>query len=472
MTIVVSPGSFLAENHFYPRVPNARLHPLVRTFLRLGNERIAIRYCHLHSEADRDAVRALLTTPTKHFRWAGADLFHVTDERGVRQNVLIETNSSPSGQKSMPLRDEGDDLGGYRRLIEGSFLPMLRRRALPKGRLAVLWDKNELETTGYAAAMAEVTGEDVLLVHAPRDEPERLRWEQGVLHVEHDEVWTPIRAAFRYVTQAPWTRIPPVTRTALLNPVVACLAGGRNKLVAAKAYDLFNASSADQGLRILHPETIWDVHRSEVPMWVERMGGVAVVKNPYSNAGQGIWTITSQAELDHFLAIEHSYSQFIVQGLVGNLNWTSKTRGHRLYHVGTVPDRRGQIFVADLRFMVGQSPGGAYPVAMYARRARKPLAADPTVASSWDMLGTNLSVKMADGSFTTEPERLVLMDEREFGRIGVGLDDLTEAYLQTVMAMHAIDQMCVRLVNSKSRFRYKLFDSLNPDPALLAEVMK
>ena len=470
--VSVSPGNFVAEQHFYPRVPNARLHPLVRTFFRLGNDRIALRYSHLHPEVDRDAVVALLRTPTTHFRWAGADLFHVTDERGVRQNVLIETNSSPSGQKSMPLLDEDDDLGGCRRLIEHSFLPLLRRRSLPRGKLAVLWDKNPIETTGYAATIAELTGEEVLLVHAPVGAPERLRWEAGVLHVEHAGAWVPVRAAFRYVTQAPWTRIPPHTRTALLNPVVACLAGGRNKLVAAKAYDLFNASVAESGLRIRHPETIWDVALGEVPLWLERMGGVAVVKNPYSNAGQGIWTITSPQELDRFLAVEHTYHRFIVQGLVGNLRWTSKTQGHRLYHVGTVPNRRGEIYVADLRVMVGQRPDGAYPVAMYARRARRPLEADASHTSSWDMLGTNLSVKAEDGRFTTEPERLLLMDEREFGRLGLGLDDLTEAYLQTVMAMHAIDQMCVRLTNARGRFRHKLFASLDPDPALLDEVMR
>ena len=132
----------------------------------------------------------------------------------------------------------------------------------------------------------------------------------------------------------------------------------------------------------------------------------------------------------------------------------------------------GQIFVADLRFMVGQSVSGAYPVAMYARRARRPLTSETGDAPSWDMLGTNLSAKQSDGSFTTEPERLVLMDEREFGRLGVGLDDLTEAYLQTVMAMHAIDRMCVRLINAKGRFRHRLFASLNPDQALLDEVLR
>jgi hypothetical protein len=471
-TIAVQPGTFVAERHFYPRVPNARLHPLLRMFMRLGNQRIAQRYCHLHPEADPAAVTDLLRTPTKHFRWAGADLFHVTDEQGVRQNVIIETNSSPSGQKSMPLLDEHDDLGGYRRLIQGTFMPLLKRRSLPKGRLAVLWDKNEIETSGYAAAIAELTGEEVLLVHMPLSEPDCVRWEAGVLHVHHEGEWTPIRAALRYVTQRPWARIPPLCQTALMNPVIACLAGGRNKLVAAKAYDLFNAQWRYAGLRIRYPETIWDVEANEIPMWVERMGGVAVIKDPYSNAGQGVWPITRPQELEDFQALEHRYERFIVQGLVGNRGWTSNSRGHRLYHVGTVPDRAGNIYVADMRIMVGQSPSGAYPVAIYARRAREPLVEELDAApSAWAMLGTNLSVKLEDGSFTTEPERLMIADEREFSRLGIGLDDLTEAYLQTVMSMHAIDSMCVRLVNAKGKFRRKLFASLDPDPAFLDEVM-
>jgi hypothetical protein len=465
-----APGSFVADNHFYPRVPNAPLHPVVRTFLRLGNERIAKRYAHLHPEVSFEAVRDLLSSTTKHFVWAGTDLFHVTDERGVRQNVVIETNSSPSGQKSMPLLDPHDDLGGYRRLLEHSFLPRLERRGAPKGALAVLWDKNELETTGYASALAELTGEEVLLVHLPSDQPP-LPMVDGLLQVRDEQGRAvSLRGAVRYVTQKPWTRLPPTSRTVQLNPVIACLAGGRNKLVAAKAYDLFNAEMAETGLRIRTPETIWDVSLNEVPLWVARMGGVAVVKNPYSNAGQGVWTITSAAELEAFMALEHPYDQFVVQGLVGNLGWTSRTRGHRLYHVGTVPDGRGRIFVADLRFMVGTGPGGSRPVALYARRARQPLEPELGDTPSWSMLGTNLSVKRADGSFTTEPERLMLMDDRHFSQLGLGIDDLTEGYLQTVMSLHAIDRMAARLLTSKGKLRRRLFASMVPDARLLAEV--
>ena len=468
----ISPGHFDPVSHYYPRVLNAHLHPLVRYFLGLSNQQLAARYCHLHPEVDADSVSELLARTPSYFRWAGADLFHATTEHGVRRNIVIETNSSPSGQKSMPF-DEEDELGGYRMLIERSFLPLLKRRGLPQGGLAVIADKNPMETVGYAATIAELTGEPVCWVPFHADDPDPpARFVDGVLEVrDTDGAWKPMRAAFRYVTQRPWTRIPAVTRTAMLNPVVACLAGGRNKLMAAKAYDLFNASMSGTGLQVRTPETIWDVSKSEVPIWVERMGGVAVVKVPYGNAGQGVYTITKPSELAAFMDLEHPYELFIIQGLVGNLGWSSTSRAGRLYHVGTVPNKRGEIFAADLRFMVGASPDGFYPVAVYARRAREPLAQElGAPQDSWAMLGTNLSVRKDDGTWTTEPERLLLMDARDFNRLGIGLDDLTEAYIQTVLAVSAIDDMSKRLMTSKKVFRRRMFGALNPDDALAAEL--
>jgi len=470
----VPPGSFSVPQHYYPRVPNARLHPLVRYFLGLGNDRMANRYCHLHPEVKPAAVHAALAHSTRYLRWAGADLFHVTTDRGMRLNVVIEVNSSPSGQKSMPLHDDEDDLGGYRTLLERTVMPMLKRRALPEGCLAVLWDKNEMETSGYAAALAEIAGEPVLSVFCEADPVEPvIDVRDGVIFARTSEGWQPIRAAFRYVTQRPWTRIPPLTRTALVNPVVACLAGGRNKLLAAKAYDLHNGSLKASGLKIRAPETIWDVSLREVPLWVARMGGLAVVKDPYSNAGQGVFTITSQIELDAFMDHRHRYDRFIVQALIGNSQWTSGTQDGRLYHLGTVPDKNGDIYVADLRFMVGNSPDGFYPLALYGRRARKPLSTTLTDGEdSWSMLGTNLSVKVSEGGFTTEPTRLMLMDNRDFNKLGIGLDDLTEAYIQTVLSVTAIDQMAQQLVTSKGVFRHRFFQGIVPDAALSEEIMR
>ncbi len=470
----ILPDSFEIPEHFYPRVLNAQIHPMVQHFLSLGNERIAERYIHLHPEVQPEAVHQALAHRTEHFLWGGADLFPATTDQGVRRIIVIETNSCPSGQKSMPFGSDAPEKNGYRTLLQNTFLPLIKRRRLPAGDLAVLYDKNEMETSGYAAMLAEVTGEPVWWVPCfqnDSDLPIRFT-EDRVLEIRTpDGDWRPIRAALRYVTQRPWSRIPPLTRTAILNPVLACLTGGRNKLMAAKAYDFYNAEIQSTGLTIRTPETIWDVSKNEVPLWVHRMGGIAVVKDPYSNAGQGVYTITNEQELADFMALEFRFDRFIVQSLVGNSGWSSQTTQGRFYHLGTLPNRRNAIYIADLRMMVGVGDAGFYPVAIYARRARKPLQAhlDGTVPS-WDMLGTNLSVRKDNGSWDSESERLLLMDSRDFNQLGIGLDDLIEGYLQTVLAVTAIDKMAQQLVTQKGSFRRRLFRSLNPDPALVDDI--
>jgi hypothetical protein len=282
-----------------------------------------------------------------------------------------------------------------------------------------------------------------------------------------------VRAAFRYVTQKPWNRIPIRTRTHILNPVLTCLSGGRNKLVAMKAYEIYNAELEASGLQIRTPQTIGDVAKQEVPIWVRRFGGHAVVKVPYSNAGQGVFTIVNQRELDRFMAMEHPYDRYVVQSLIGNYVWSSVERAGRFYHVGTIPDRHGHIYVADLRIMVCGGADGFRPLAIYARRSRKPL---PSVLnegqSSWDVLGTNLSERQSDGAWSASTDRLLLMDRRDFNMVGIGADDLIEAYIQTVLATIAIDKMTATLLTKKGGLRRGLFRSLDDDETLLEEIRR
>ncbi|MEZ4464235.1 MAG: hypothetical protein R3F43_06895 [bacterium] len=351
---------------------------------------------------------------------------------------------------------------------------LLLKRRLPDGEVAVIYDKNEMEATGYAAALADVLGQRVLCARFRHDDDDPpVRFDDGLMSVRaEDGTWIPIRAAMRYVTQRPWDRLPLHARTAILNPSVVCLAGGRNKAVAAKAYDMFNARHLLHGLGIRTPLTIRDVSLSEVPLWVESMGGLAVVKVPYSNAGQGVYTLTNAKELHDFMGLEHRYDRFIVQGLIGNAGWSSTTPHGRFYHVGTVPNRHSQIYVSDLRMMICAGPEGFRPLAVYARRAQDPLTATLDAGKrSWDQLGTNLSYRRADGTWDTETGRLMLMDNRDFNRLGLGLDELIEAYVQTVMAVVAIDRMADQLYNSRGRFRMRLFQSLNDDQRLLNEIM-
>ncbi len=468
----VRPGSFVGENHWYPKALNATIHPMVSFFLNMDKDRIIKRYCHLHPMVNREKLNELLSYQCKYFLWCGADLINSTSASGKRQMVVIENNSCPSGQKSMPLLDDHKEEGSYRLLIERTFKPLLKRGI--EGRLAVLYDKNYMETTGYAATIADVFQEEVLLIpfYNEAGNDKHLKIEDEIIYTKVEDEWVPLRAVFRYVTQRPWNRIPLSLKTKILNPIIACLAGGRNKMVAAKAYDIYNAELANYGLQINIPQTIWDVSKEEIPLWVQKMGGQAVIKIPYSNAGQGVFTIINQSELDDFMAKDFDYKRFIVQSLIGNYTWSSDSAKGKFYHVGTIPNIKGDTYVTDLRMMVSSTEEGIQPLCIYSRRAAKPLVDEINTGSeSWGMLGTNLSVKLDDNLWGSDANRLMLMDRRDFNKLGLGVDDLIEAYIQTVLSMIAIDKMCINLMGGKSKFKLRLFKSLNNDATLLNEIV-
>eukprot|EP00158_Paraphelidium_tribonemae_P007648 Partr_v1_DN28312_c2_g1_i1_m79133 putative NA len=93
------------------------------------------------------------------------------------------------------------------------------------------------------------------------------------------------------------------------------------------------------------------------------------------------------------------------------------------------------------------------PVALYARRARECLVDSLNDdVCTWQMLGTNLSVlkghdKHGNHLWETESSRLVPMDSDCFNELGLSVDDLIKAYIQTVSAVVAIDKMCKRLTH-------------------------
>jgi hypothetical protein len=468
---LITPNNFEQEDHFYPKALNSQLHAMVSHFFNLDHERIINRYSHLNPKVSKDKLKEVLTYQSKHFFWGGSDLFYVTTETGNRKMVILETNSCPSGQKSMPPRSDSDEHRGYKYLLENSFLPALRKKRLPKGHLAVIYDKNYIETSGYAQTLADITGEEVYLVPHFDGEKQIITFENGVMMIElENQNKIPIRAALRYVTQKPWNRIPVTSKTFIYNSTLVCLAGGRNKLLANKAYEVYNSEIMNFGLKINTPETIKDVSKLEVPLWVKKFGGKAVIKIPYSNAGQGVFTITNEKELENFMAIDYPYDQFIVQSLIGHYEWSSTSEQGRFYHIGTVPNKKGNIYIADLRVMVYSSPEGFFPCAIYARKARKPLQS-VCPQDSWDVLGTNLSIKISENEWSSDQSRLMLMDRKDFNALGLGTDDLIEAYIQTVLTIVAIDKMAQNLLSAKGTFRLKLFKSLDNDESLLKEIM-
>jgi len=473
----VTGDEFEPENHFYERVLNATVHPLVQSFLNLGNKSIVSRYCHLNPQVNEKDLLDVLSKTPKYFRWSGADLFKVSSRTGRQEMIVIETNSCPSGMKSLP--GQGEDVSkGYHRLMMDTFLPWIKELegagSLPQGGLAVMYDKNDMENTGYAMALSEVSGEPVWLVEFYQHDPNPpVKWVEKVMHVRDEKgAWHPIRASFRYVTQKPWNRIPLDSKTLVFNSVVCCLAGGRNKMMADKAYELLNVDMRCKNinLEIRCPETKRDITKEQIPLWVKSMGGVAVIKNPYSNAGQGVWIVTNNKELETVLEQPYPYDKYIVQSLVGNAQWSSVTKRGQYYHTGLMPTKKGNIYVADLRMMIRSTPKGYEPISIYARKARIPLS--KTIdenTDSWAMLGTNLSVKKGN-AFTTDTNRLMLMDTKDFNKLGLGIDDLIDAYVQTVLSSTAIDSMADMLTPGGS-FNRDLFSSLNEDDELLDEII-
>lgn len=474
--IAVKPGTFEPDRHWYPKALNATIHPLVHFFLHLEDERIIQRYCHLHPRVNKEHLRKILSYVPKYFFWAGADLMHVTNANGKRQMIVIETNSCPSGQKSMPLLNDSQEQGGYRMLVDRTIVPMInkRKKSSASGGVAVIYDKNQMEAAGYAHALADALKKSVYLVYFGADDPDpAVRSDDGRIWIrEVSGEWIPMDVVFRYLTQRPWNRLPIHSKTLIINPTIACLAGGRNKMVASKAYNLFNAEIEGSGLEIITPETIWDVSKNEVPLWVRKMGGQAVVKNPYSNAGQGVFTIVNEQELEKFMNTEFRYERFIVQSLIGNYQWSSTTSKGKFYHLGTIPSKLGNSYVTDIRMMVSATSAGIKPLAIYARKAKEPLKDTlEDGVDSWDILGTNLSLKLDNGGWDSDTTRLLLMDRRDFNKLGLGLDDLIDAYLQTVLSVIAIDKMAQNLINSKGKLKSRLFQSLDDDPALLQEIL-
>ncbi len=468
---LIKPHSFEQEKHFYPKALNSQLHSLVNYFFDMSHERIVKRYTHLHPQLDPQFLMTILKYQSKHFFWGGSDLFYVTTDIGNRSMVVLETNSCPSGQKSMPPRSDSDEYRGYRCLIENSFLPLLNQRRLPKGDLAVIYDKNYMENSGYAATIADLTDEDVYLVPHFNREHSFVSFDNGIMYIDDPSKGkVAIRAAFRYVTQRPWNRMPIETKTLIYNSTLTCLAGGRNKLLADKAYEIYNLELMDTGLQIRTPKTIRNVDKLGIPLWVKKFGGHAVVKNPYSNAGQGVFTIVNEDELYKFMNENYPYDQFIVQHLIGHYNWSSREENGNLFHIGTIPNTKGNIYIFDLRMMVYSTEDGFYPCAIYARRALGPIR--PFLEnSSWDVLGTNLSIKKGENEWGSDTSRLLLMDRKDFNSLGLGTDDLIDAYIQTILSIIAIDKMAQNLMTSKGPFSLKLFKSLNNDDALIREIM-
>ncbi|OMJ08027.1 hypothetical protein AYI69_g11224 [Smittium culicis] len=342
----------------------------------------------------------------------------------------------------MPLLDENNSHGGYNTVLKTVFSHVFDKKVPgDSGYLAVIYDKNVMEASGYATALADMTKETVYLVPYYKDEPnDHIKW----VKQEQD------------------------------------LGGDEGEVRHAEAVEQNSDQFEDKGVE---SDSIVPGRRAQQDDGCDRVRDVQPGADrirprnqvPGNNQQCREKRNSAVAQVNGQCRRPQSSVQQCWAGrsLVGNSNWSSRTKGESFYHVGTIPDKKDNTYVCDIRMMVVGSDSGFVPVCIYSRKARKPLVSvldENSSTNSWEILGTNLSVKLADNSWTTEPARLALMDHKDFNKLGLGIDDLIDCYIQTVLSTIAIDKMCKKLINADNSFNAKLFADLNPDDSLLDEI--
>jgi hypothetical protein len=291
--------------------------------------------------------------------------------------------------------------------------------------------------------------------------------------------WVRIRGCVRHApSQRPWRGVPADTPTLLLHPLPACVAGGRasNRSIAVDAFAEHSAHAlaAGTGLAVRTPHAVAHVAWRDVAAWVAHLGGCACIKAPQrrpSGSGQrSTYMVTCDADLAAFQAAEcapgahRGRQQYIVQALLGS-------EQHK--HVGTVPDggKCGDVYAWSLHMTIAADAhaGGFRAVALHGARARAPLTEDSSSdggggGNAWRiMLDTTL-----DGD---DDDRLMMADCRGFDAMGIGLDELVDAFVQACLAAVALDGMACRLAPGGVLSAPRLLSASNQDEELLSELL-
>jgi hypothetical protein len=471
---IIIPGIFNESDHLYECVLNKKMHKIVEYFFSLNKNEYIDIYCKKYNNRyiNKKILYEMLLYKPKYFHWSGVDLLNINnfEDDNINNMIILETNSCPSGQKSMPNIIPGLGYENLMKIFINIVNNLSKQKKIPDGVLAIIYDKNYLEVSGYAKKLANISNENIYLTESyNNDKNQSIKWDNdGIMYIfDNYGKWIKVRAVFRYVTQQPWNRIPINSKTFIFNSILSCIAGGRNKLLAHKAYEeLNNNELVNSGLKIRIPSTICDLTINDIDSIIKDMNYRAVIKIPYSNAGQGVFTIHDIEEYRECMKniVETKYEKFIIQELVDS--------------VGTV-SLNNEIYVWDLRFMINSSEDGYKPLALYARKAELPLISNKnknfivnkSSNSSRKMYLTNLSKKVEENKWNTATERLIILDEENFEKLGINLEDLVDGYIQAILATIAIDKMAIKLWCEENKtFNRKLFNELNDDYGLENEM--
>ena len=63
------------------------------------------------------------------------------------------------------------------------------------------------------------------------------------------------------------------------------------------------------------------------------------------------------------------------------------------------------------------------------------------------------------------------MDERDFNRLGLSLDEIIEAFVQTVLSVQAINHLAGSLLTQKKDLKRRTFYGMCNDQELMKEIL-
>jgi hypothetical protein len=369
---------------------------------------------------------------------------------------LIEVNSVATGSMSFPSIDT-EFYNQYDYIIQESFLPLISHIKKEDGVLAVLDDAFYPEGFGYATSMAKLSNEPVFHVNLSENYDSYFRINNDYLEIIYDNKWRRIRACYKYVQTRPWLKLPVYSKTFIYNSLLACLAGGRNKAIASLAYENFNKESP---IKIRHPLTITNLTKEGV-IKIAKDRGMGVAKGLYGNGGEEVFFLMDNNQIENFSKQDLSYNNYIYQDLIGLRTWFKDDRSNRYYHVGTA-EKDKKVF--DIRTCVAYTENGFRPSSIFSRKAKSPLKEKlEDITDYKKVLSTNI------GGSIDYDNQVVILDEEGFAHIGVKLENLIDAFIQTVLGAISIDMMACSLMKD-NQFDHEKYLSLNHDEKLYEEL--
>lgn len=463
---------------------NVAIHPTVQILFGMSNDMILERYKAHNPDVDLEALKKYFSYESKHLQWGATDvfpsikLFETVDLNGERIKVVqklayvIENNTVPGVQHSIPIDDTDPERpSGFFPIMKNMFLYHIRDIDKSEGVLAIFVDMaSEQSGIEYAEALAMISGEPVYLVKFKLGVESMVEIIDGRAYIKNNPTNIPIRAIFRYMTDEELPHIFINLKTRIINTYEASLAGGGNKNVAAIAYREFNEELKTRkiGVQIRTPKTFPNVPLDKIQEVYQMLGGCIVIKEPSFHSGKGIYPIICQTALDKFLQTDHESKTFLVQELIGHPDWNSNS--DKLYHRGTVPDRWGRSYIYDMRFLCINTQYGYRPIALFARRASKPLTTKDDSSNLWDIIGTNMGSINSEGKLVLDQSRAMYSSMYEFDNYGLNLDDLIDVYVQSILTMLAIDQMALKLTRN-GKFDKEMYKMMvNPNDLLLSKI--